>query len=129
MSFNERLEKPKLVSPSYEGVSTSQLRLRINAAVAAAGSDNSNAATILPGFTLVTGADDAKGVILADGLVGDIFYIKVGDGADLKVYPTAGAAINALTATTGALTVVDDVCFALIRYSATQIYTLPLLPS
>jgi hypothetical protein len=96
--------------------------------VAALGVDQSDAAAITTGFTLVSGADDAKGVKLPAAAAGLVCIIKVGDGADLKVWPNTGDAINALGAN-NALTVVDDVCFALIALDATTWYTLPLLPS
>ncbi len=129
MSQGDRLENPLLFRPRYEGEPRGQVKFKVNADVAATGADNTDAAPVYPGITVVTGPDDTKGVILQNGVPGDIYIIKVGTGADLKVYPPAGAAINGLTATTGALTVVDDVCFMLVQKSATQFYSLPLLPS
>lgn len=102
-------------------------RIPVNT-VAAAGSAQDDAASLVEGFNLVTGADDAKGVKLPTAVAGMRVIVKVGDGADLKVYPATGAAINGLSAN-AAMTVVDDVCFELIALSATQWYTLPLLPS
>lgn len=96
--------------------------------VAATGSAQGGAAALLEGFNLVTGADDAKGVVLPPAEAGKVVIIKVGDGADLKVYPATGDAINALSAN-AAMTVVDDVCFMLVAYDSTTWYTLPLLPS
>lgn len=98
------------------------------ATVAAAGTVQGDAAAITTGFTLVSGADDAAGVRLPTAAAGLVCIIKVGDGADLKVWPATGDAINGLGAN-NALTVVDDVCFALVAYDATTWYTLPLLPS
>ena len=98
------------------------------ATVAAAGADQAGAAALSEGINIVTGPDDAKGVRLPTAVAGAVVIIKVGDGADLKVYPATGAAINAVAAN-GAVTVVDDVCFMLVATSATQWYTLPLLPS
>lgn len=98
------------------------------ATVAATGTIQGDAAQIATGFTLVTGADDAKGVLLPAAAAGLVCIIKVGDGADLKVWPASGDAINGLSADT-AMTVVDDVCFALIALDGTTWYTLPLLPS
>jgi hypothetical protein len=114
------------------GIFTGKFNLPVREALAAAGSTNADAAAIVgSGITRVSGADDAKGVILPEPQApfGEVVIIKVLDGADLKVYPNAGAQINALTATTGAITVVDDVCFMLVAVSKTQWYTLPLLPS
>lgn len=129
--MSRRFENPKLRNPTWEGPNSGDnIPLRINADVTALGSDNTDAAPIFPGFTEVLGANDSLGVILAGSTrVGDFWIIKVADGADLKVYPPAGGAINALTATTGALTVVDDVCFMIVKKSATRFVTLPLLPS
>lgn len=98
------------------------------ATVAAAGSTQSNAAALSLGFNYVTGADDVKGVKLPAAVAGSIVIIKVGPGADLKVYPNTGDKINDGTAD-AAFTVVDDVCFVLIAKDATDWYTLPLLPS
>jgi hypothetical protein len=98
------------------------------ATVAAAGTNQSTAAAITAGFTYVTGADDAKGVRLPAAVAGTVVIVKVGPGADLKVYPATGDKINDGTAD-AAITVVDDVCFMIIAKDATDWYTLPLLPS
>lgn len=98
------------------------------ATVAATGTVQADAAAITTGLTLVTGADDTKGVKLPAAAAGLICIIKVDAGADLKVWPNTDDAINAIAANS-AMTVVDDVCFALIAYDATTWYTLPLLPS
>lgn len=107
-----------------------QARMNIRTeTVAATGSAQGDAAAINAyAFTLVSGADDTKGVKLPAAAAGRWAIVKVGDGADLKVYPSTGDAINALSAN-AAITVVDDVCFAFIAYDATTWYTLPLLPS
>lgn len=96
--------------------------------VAAAGTTQADAAQLYEGHNLVTGADDTKGVRLPAAAAGIVVTIKVGDGADLKVYPATGDAINAIAAN-GAMTVVDDVCFMLIARDGTTWDTLPLLPS
>ena len=98
------------------------------ATVAAAGNAQGNAAALSEGFNLVTGADDTKGVVLPAAVAGMQVIIKVGDGADLKIYPASGDAINALSAD-AAMTVVDDVSVYLIALNGTTWYTLPLLPS
>jgi hypothetical protein len=98
------------------------------ATVAATGTVQGDAAAITTGFTYVTGADDAAGVKLPAAAAGLICIIKVGPGADLKVWPNTDDAINAIAANS-ALTVVDDVCFALIALDGVTWYTLPLLPS
>ena len=96
--------------------------------VAAAGSTQGDAAALSLGFNLVTGADDTKGVLLPAVVAGSVVIIKVDAGADLKVWPATGDAINAIAANS-AMTVVDDVCFMLIALDGTTWYTLPLLPS
>jgi hypothetical protein len=98
------------------------------ATVAATGTVQGDAAAITTGFTYVTGADDAAGVKLPAAAAGLVCIIKVGPGADLKVWPNTDDAINAIAANS-ALTVVDDVCFALIALDGVTWYTLPLLPS
>lgn len=96
--------------------------------VAAAGTNQATAAALIEGFNLVTGPDDTKGVVLPAAAAGKQVIIKVGDGADLKVWPATGDAINALGAN-NSMTVVDDVCFTLIALDSTTWYTTPLLPS
>jgi hypothetical protein len=114
---------------TFSGTNIFSTMFRIpTATVAATGNSQGTAAGITTGFTLVTGADDTKGVILPVAAAGLVCIIKVGDGADLKVYPNSDDAINGLAAN-AAMTVVDDVCFALIALDATTWYTLPLLPS
>lgn len=98
------------------------------ATVAAAGTNASNAGQLIEGFNLVTGPDDTKGVVLPPAAAGAQVIIKVGDGADLKVWPATGDAINAI-AVDSAMTVVDDVCFVLTALDSTTWYTTPLLPS
>jgi len=96
--------------------------------VAAAGTTAANAAALIEGFNLVTGPDDTKGVVLPSAVAGMQVIIKVGDGADLKVWPATGDAINGLSVD-AAMTVVDDVCFTLTALNGTTWYTSPLLPS
>lgn len=115
------------------GSNTSSLTLGVmpripTATVAAAGSVQGDAAALIEGFNLVTGADDTKGVILPAAVAGMQVTIKVGTGADLKVWPNTGDAINGIAAN-NAMTVVDDVCFTLTALDATTWYTNPLLPS
>ena len=102
-----------------------------SATVAATGSSNTDAATVAGGFTLVTAADATKGVILSASVAGTVVIIKNVDVANavLKVYPNSGAAINALTATTGAYSMAAKTSMILVAYSATQWYTLPLVAS
>ncbi len=104
--------------------------MAVNTAVAAAGSDNTDAGLIAQGgFTRVTGADGTKGVILFGTENGVMTVIKNGTNAILKVYPHAGAAINGLTATTGALSMAANTSAVFFKETNTQWWTLPLLPS
>lgn len=105
------------------GVSTST--------VAATGSSNTDAASLGYGFVLVTGADAAKGVILPNAAPGTMIIVKNADAANavLKVYPDSGAAINALTATTGAFSMAAKTSCIFVAYSATQWYSVPLVAS
>ena len=97
--------------------------------VAAAGSSNTDAAALGYGFVLVTAADGTKGVILPNAAAGTMIYVKNSSASALKVYPDASAAINALTATTGAYSMAAQTTSIFIAYSATQWYSLPLVAS
>lgn len=97
--------------------------------VAATGSTNADAAALTTGFNLVTAADATKGVILPDSVAGTMIYVKNSSASALKVYPDSGAAINALTATTGAYTMAAQTTSIFIAYSTTQWYSLPLVAS
>lgn len=106
------------------------LRLTRNAPVAAAGSTVTDAAQLLPGFTVVTGADGTKGVKLpATPAAGTVVWIKGTTAAVLKVWPDAAATINAV-GSNGALSLTTGVMPSLfIADSATQWYSLPLVAS
>lgn len=127
------MEKLKVRNPEFSGSGAdqfSQYRLRRGAVVAAAGSSNTDAALLIEGFQTVSGADGTKGVILPDAQPGAMVLIKGVTNGVLKVYPSAGAAINALTATTGAISLASGLVPAIfIMDSLTQWYTIPLLPS
>lgn len=103
----------------------------VNPTVAATGTNNTNAASITGyGLTLVSGADDAVGVILPTAVPGGIIYIKSTVASKvLKIYPAAGAQINALTVTTGNYNTAAAGVTILVASSATQWYTFPLAAS
>lgn len=106
--------------------------MAVNADLAAAGSSNTDAAAITAGgYTEVTGADATKGVILPDIEIGSTCWIKNADAANavLKIYPSAGAAINALTATTGGYSMAAKVTLVFVRKTLTKWVTFPLLGS
>lgn len=102
----------------------------VNADVAAAGSTVTDAAQLSAGFTVVTGADGTKGVKLpATPTAGTLVIIKGTAAAVLKVWPDAAATINAI-GSNGAISLASGAIPAIfIAKSATQWYTLPLVPS
>lgn len=97
--------------------------------VAAAGSSNTDATALGYGFNLVTAADGTKGVILPNAASGTIIFVKNSSASALKVYPDSGAAINALTATTGAYSMAANTLSTFIAYGTTQWYSMPLVAS
>jgi hypothetical protein len=101
----------------------------LTATVAAAGADNTDAAAVDYGFTLVSAANGTKGVILPAAVAGKVVYIKNNVAANLKVYPASGDQINALTVTTGALTIGSLKAAMFHAYDTTTWYTTPLVPS
>ena len=112
-------------------IGASGLMAMKTATVVALGTDQTNAAPVATGFTLVTAADATVGVILPTAVAGDMCIIKNADAdnAVLKVWPFAGDAINALTHTTGSLDIAAKTSVILVAYDATTWYTIPLLPS
>jgi hypothetical protein len=113
------------------GVSrTSHFRITVNANLAAAGTTVTDAAQLLEGFTVVTGADGTKGVKLpATPTAGMVVWIKGTTAAVLKVWPDAAATINAI-GSNGALSLTTGVMPSLfVAASATQWYSLPLVAS
>lgn len=107
----------------------SMFRIPYNGAVAALGTNQATAAALSEGLSVVTGADGTVGVVLPAAVAGAIVIIKGTTSAVLKVYPATGAAINALSAD-GAISLASGVIPAIfLATSATQWYTIPLLPS
>lgn len=101
------------------------------AAVNAAGTNLATATQLANGFSVVALADDAVGVKLpATPTAGDIVIVKsTVSNKILKVYPDAAATINAIGAN-GAISLASGPTPAIfIASSATQWYTIPLLPS
>lgn len=98
-------------------------------AVTAAGSNQGDAAALARGFNVVTGADGTKGVILPTAAPGLIVTLKGVTAGVLKVYPATGATINGLSAN-AAISLASGLIPATFQASsATQWYTLPLVPS
>jgi hypothetical protein len=101
-----------------------------SATVAAAGANQGAAAQLAGGFTLVTGADDAKGVKLPAAVAGRICIVKnIVSNKALLVYPATSDKINGGTATTGTLSLAASTIAMFIAYDDVDWYSLPLLPS
>lgn len=96
--------------------------------VAAAGNAQGDATAMSADFVLVTGADGTKGVILPAPVAGRTLMLKNNTNAVLKVYPATGGAINAIAAN-GAMSLAALVGAVFVASSATQWWTIPLLPS
>jgi predicted RecA/RadA family phage recombinase len=99
-----------------------------SATVAADGSDQSDAAAVAEGFTLVSAANATKGVKLPAAAAGKMCIIKNGANAVLKIWPNTDDAINALAAN-GSLDIAAYTSVILVAYNAVTWYTIPLLPS
>jgi hypothetical protein len=117
------------VTGNITGVLTGNQRIP-TATVAAAGSTQGTAAAVAEGFTLVSGADATKGVVLPAAAAGKICIIKNADAANaiLKIYPAGTGVINALSAS-AAFSIAAKTSVTLISYDATTWYSIPLLPS
>lgn len=96
--------------------------------VAAAGSAQGDAAALVDGFNLVTGADGTKGVLLPAAYLGRNVTIKNNTNAVLKVYPSTGDAVNALSAN-AAMSIAAFTCPTYTAIDATTWMSAPLLPS
>jgi hypothetical protein len=109
---------------------TGNLTIPVNADVAAAGTVLADAAQLSAGFTVVTGANGTVGVKLpATPTPGTIVIIKGTTAGVLKIWPDAAATINAV-GSNGAISLTSGAVPAIfIAKSATQWYTIPLLPS
>ena len=101
-----------------------------NAPVAATGSALSSAAQVSNGYTLVTASDGTKCVKLpatpTPGMTVTLFNAVAAQ--PLIIFPDAAATINAI-ASHGALSCANGVPVTLYATSATQWYSLPLVPS
>jgi len=98
------------------------------ATVAATGSNQSDAAPITTGFTLVTAADATKGVKLPAAAAGLVCIVKNNVAAILKVWPNTDDAINAVAANSNDTLAASTAAFY-VAYDATTWYTIPLLGS
>lgn len=95
---------------------------------AAAGNAQANATAIIADFVLVTAADATKGVVLPVPVAGRMMIVKNNVNAVLKVWPASGGQINAVGADT-ALSMAALTSAVFVASSATQWFTVPLLPS
>jgi predicted RecA/RadA family phage recombinase len=109
------------------GAGVNSKRNAINTVVAT-GSVIGDAAPLIEGFNFVSGADGTKGVLLPVAVPGARVVLKNGAAAVLKLWPQTGAQVNAVGAST-AMPLASLVPAEVYAYSATQWYTLPLLPS
>lgn len=100
------------------------------ATVAAAGSAQANAAALVTGFTVVTGANGTAGVKLPAAADGGVCIVKNDEAANaaLKVYPDTDDAVNALAAN-ASLEMPAKTAAAFIAYDATTWYSVPRVPS
>jgi len=95
--------------------------------VTAAGTTQSGATPVEPGFTTTAGTG-TEGVILPQCEVGTICIIKNTGAGNLKVYPDTGSAINAGSAN-AALTMATVTSCILVRTGALQWQSIPTVPS
>lgn len=98
-------------------------------AVTAAGSVIGDAAQLSQGLNIVTGADGTKGVILPVAVPGMQVIVKGVTAGVLKVWPKSGSTINALSASAAMSLASGAIPATFVASSATQWYTLPLVPS
>lgn len=98
-------------------------------AVTAAGSVIGDAAQLSQGLNVVSGANGTLGVILPVAIPGMMVIVKGVTAGVLKVWPKTGASINAVGASTAMSLASGAVPAIFVASSATQWYTLPLLPS
>ena len=98
------------------------------AAVAAAGSNQGNAAALSEGLNVVSAADGTKGVRLPTAVAGMVVIVKNTVAGALKIYPATGGAINAITANSE-YSITNLTSTMLVASSATQWYSVPLVAS
>jgi hypothetical protein len=115
------------VTGNLTGTSTGAIRLPV-AAVAAAGSNQGNAAALAEGINVVSAADGTKGVILPTAVAGMVIIVKNTAAGALNIYPATGGAINAVAAN-GAYSITNLTSSLLVASSTTQWYSVPLVAS
>lgn len=93
-----------------------------SATVAAAGSDQTDAAAVADGYTLATGADGTKGVKLPAAAAGGFCIVKNNAASALNLYPNTDDKIDGGSAN-AAVTVDAYSAAVLVAYDATDWYT------
>lgn len=113
------------------GVKTfsSMFKIPINSPVAGAGSVIGDAAALSTGFTVITGANGTLGWKLPVTTGGDVVILKGTTAGVAKIWPQTGGQINAVGTSTAMSLASGAIPVILISISATQWYTIPLLPS
>lgn len=113
------------------GVKTfsSMFKIPINSPVAGAGTVIGDAAALSTGFTVITGANGTVGWKLPVTTGGDVVILKGTTAGVAKIWPQTDGQINAVGTSTAMSLASGVIPVILISISATQWYTIPLLPS
>jgi len=119
---------PSLASVEAGGAKIVSYEARTYETAAAAGNAQANATDVNASFVLATAADATKGIQLRAIPIGDSITVKNNAAAVLKVYGQTGVAINGLAAN-AAIEMAANTIATFFASSATQLWTLPLLPS
>jgi len=106
-----------------------QSRVRVNTDVAGAGTVIGDAAQLSEGFTVITGANGTLGWKLPVAVAGMVVHVKGTTAGVAKIWPQTGAQINGVGASTAMSLASGLIPATFVAVSATQWYTLPLLPS
>jgi hypothetical protein len=137
---NKTLTAPTLTAPVISGamtvedgatLTTPAITADVQAGLAAAGSAIGDAAAITataPGIVTSSGGNNAAGIKLPTGNIGDIYFIKNTAADILFVYPAVNCSINAIAANTKInLPTVTSAAFC--KVNATLWQTVPTVPS
>lgn len=137
---NKTITAPTITAPVITGamtvadgatLTTPAITADVQAALAAAGSAIGDAAAITataPGIVTSTGGNNAAGILLPTGNVGDIYFIKNTAADILFVYPAVNCSINAIAANTKInLATVTSAAFC--KVNTTLWVTVPTVPS
>lgn len=111
------------------GLHTGTWRMTRGAAVAGAGTVQGDAAALIEGFQVITGANGTVGWILPTAVAGMIVAIKGTTAGVAKIWPATGAQINAVGANNAFSLASGAIPAIFIADSTTQWYSFPLVPS